>query len=198
MTKLSLQCATLQIAIHILKFRNRSQLLLHDRRKREQVLQVVALECVLELRVAGTPADLNILLRLHEEHRSRNASHLGAQPIDDLGDADLALGERLQTDTEVSGIRSIDKARYSFDGWIGFDNRHVIEQLLPHGLKRRVLAGPGVAIDAARVLLRKEAFGDHDIEINRQAHRSQRDAKHQRLVSQYPSETARISVVQSL
>ena len=58
------QCAVLQIAIHVLKLRDRSQLLFHHGRPGEQVLQVVTLQRVLELRVAATPADLNVLLRL--------------------------------------------------------------------------------------------------------------------------------------
>ena len=67
-----------------------------------------------------------------------------------------------------------------------------------HGLERSVLAGPGEAVDAPRVLLREEAFGNHNVEINRQAECSQRDAQHQGLVSQYPAETGRISVVKQL
>ena len=86
------QCAVLQIAIHILKLRDRSQLLLHQGRPSEQVLQVVTLQCVLELRVAATPADLHVLLRRHEKRCSRNASQLGPQAIHDLEHAGLALG----------------------------------------------------------------------------------------------------------
>ena len=42
-----------------------------------------------------------------------------------------------------------------------------------HGLKRNVLGGAGVAIDAPGVLLREEALGNHDVEIDRQADGSQ-------------------------
>ena len=82
----------MQIAIHILNFRDGQELLFHKGCKREQVLQVVALQRVLKLRIAGTSAYLNVLLRLHEERRSRNARHLGSQPIDDVENARLTLG----------------------------------------------------------------------------------------------------------
>src|SRR5579862_8690645 len=89
------QCTVLQIAIHVLKDGDSSQLLFHHGRKREQVLQVVSLEGVLELRVAATPAYGNVLLGLHEEVCSGNASQLGPQSIDDLEDANFALSQRL-------------------------------------------------------------------------------------------------------
>ncbi len=66
-----------------------AQLLLHDRRPVQQIGQVVALQRVLELRVAGAPADLDLLHRLQKERRAGNASQLGPQPVGDLERARL-------------------------------------------------------------------------------------------------------------
>ena len=101
MHQTGLQCAVLQIAIHILDLGDRLQPPFHDGRPCQQVLPVVALQRVLELRIAAAPADLNVLQRLHEERCARNRSQLGPQAIHHFEDAHLALSQRLQRDADI-------------------------------------------------------------------------------------------------
>ena len=116
---------------------------------------------------------------------------LGRSRLITSNDADLALRERLQRDVEVGGIRPGRRSptRCRRPDRL-FTMATYCVQLLPHGLKGDILAGPGVAVDAPGVLLREEALGNDDVEIDRQADRSQRDAQHQRLMPQDPAQTA--------
>ena len=53
-----------------------------------------------------------------------------------------------------------------------------------------------VALQAAGILLREEALGDDDVDVNGQADGAEGDAQHERLVAQHPAEAAGVAVVQ--
>ena len=65
------------------------------------------------------------------------------------------------------------KARHVQHRRVGLNNcQHAVQALL-HGLKRRTLVSPYVAIDAARVLLWKKAFGNGAVQTDIEQHRGQ-------------------------
>src|SRR6266576_4527679 len=53
---------------------------------------------------AEAPADADVLPRLHEELRSLDLAHLGAQALDDLIGCQVALVMRFQLDEDAPGI----------------------------------------------------------------------------------------------
>ena len=77
-----LQPAILQVAIHIAQLRKGAQLLQNDGRPGVEVLEVVSLQRILELRVAGAAADLQILNRLQITGSAGHGRQLGPQPVD--------------------------------------------------------------------------------------------------------------------
>ena len=67
-----------------------------------------------------------------------------------------------------------------------------------HGLEGGVFARSRVGVDATGVLLGEEALGNHNIEIDGQANSSQRNAQHQRLMSQHPAKARGVTVINAL
>ena len=113
------------------------------RRPAKKVRQVVALQRVLELRVARAAADLDLLHGLQKERGARNASQLGPQPVGDLERADLAHVERLQRDIDAGEIVSSDEAGHDVDRRIRADNRDVLHSACRAWSQTPCLPGPG-------------------------------------------------------
>ena len=67
-------------------------------------------------------------------------------------------------------------------------HRRIASSSLLHRLERGLLIGQDGARQAAGVLLREEALGHDDVEINGQRDGAQRDAPDERLVAQHPGE----------
>ena len=70
--------------------------------------------------------------------------------------------------------------------------------LVAHGGKADVLRGRGLAAEAARVLLREEALGHDDEQIDVENAQSDGDAQHEPLVAQNPAQRRVVFIVQPL
>ncbi len=106
--------------------------------------------------------------------RSGHAGQLGPQPVDHLIRADLALGERLQRDVEAGGIGPAPMLpATTCNGRIAPDDVDVLGRASGSSFERKYPRGHGIAAQPAGILLREEALGNDDVEIDRQADRAQ-------------------------
>ena len=124
-------------------------------------------------------ADGDVLGRLHIERDALDLGEFRAQPIDHLVGAGAALALRLEGDEHAAVVQRRGGAAGAD---LRADRRH--GRILQHGADDRlhalghrregdVLRGLGDAQDHSRVLLRKEALGNDDIEVAGQRHRAQ-------------------------
>src|SRR5690606_8336834 len=114
------------------------------------------------------------------------------QPVDDVVGADLAFVQRFQRDEHLPAIASAaaGEADYAGDGRIGTDDVDESRQLRLHRLERGRLIGLDEAHDAASVLLREEALGNHTVQIEVEADHRHQDQHHDARMAQCPVETA--------
>ena len=106
------QALVLLVGVDVAQFGQRAQLLQKKRRPVIQVIQVLALQRVLKLRLAHASADGEVLGRLHEESRTRHHRQFAAQPADHLVGADLAFLQRLQRDEHAAAVgRSVSAGK---------------------------------------------------------------------------------------
>ena len=133
-----------------------------------QVGQVVALQGVLVLRVALAAADADVLHRLQEQIGARHLGQLGAQAGDHLVGRDVALGQGLQRGEDEArvGLAAAGEADHGVDRRIAAHDDDELAELRAHRLERDALVGADAADDAAGVLLREEALGDRDVEVD--------------------------------
>ena len=88
-------------------------------------LHVVRLNGVLVQRVAGAASDADVLHRLKEDGGNRKPIELGAEAVDHLRGADLAVVERLERDVDEAAIAGAVAAGVGvdvLDGGIGLDD----------------------------------------------------------------------------
>jgi hypothetical protein len=127
-----------------------------------QIVDVLALQGVLVLRVRTTSADTDILRRLHEDAGARIVRELRPEPRDDLLRRDLPLGQRFQRDEHAGRVgRSAAAGERDdrFDARIGTDDGGIVCQDLAHRLERRALRRLDAREHHPVVLLREEALG---------------------------------------
>ena len=91
-----IQAAILLVGAHVLQAGQALHLAQQDRSPLGKILHVVGLDRVLIHRIAGPAADAQILHGLEERGSHRQTVQLGAQAVDDLSGADLALRQRLE------------------------------------------------------------------------------------------------------
>ena len=150
----------LQVRIDIPKLGHGSEFLFQYRSPGHEIFQIVALQCVLILSVAGTAAYLYVLHGLQEERRSRDLGQAWPQTVDHLIGSDLSLRERLERDIEVRRIGPANEAGDHIDSRIASDDIDILDELLPHGLEGNILGSAGISVYAAGVLLREKTLGN--------------------------------------
>ncbi len=160
------------------------------RRPLVQLVEIGILQREFELRARGAAAEAHVLGGLHIEPGALDLVQLRPQPRDDLLRIDVALVVRLQRDVHAAGVErgaaAADEHRDAVDGGIGL---HDLAQLLLMPLHvgkgdiLRRLRGSG---EKAVVLLREEALGNDDEQIDRQRQRREEDAERRRASSAAP------------
>src|ERR1700674_1609092 len=93
----------LLVRIDVAELRNFSQALLKNRRPMREIGEIISLERVLILSPAKTATDAEVLNGLQVQSSAGNSGSLGADPRDDLIDAELALAERLELAENAGG-----------------------------------------------------------------------------------------------
>ena len=148
------------------------------RRPFVQLVEIGILQRELELRARRPAAEPHVLRRLHEQPGALDLFELGTQPGDDLLGAGVALVARFQRDEQVAVVAgaaaAADRHRHAGDVGIGLHDLAELLLLLLHGGEGNVLRGFGCRGDQAVVLLREEALGNDDEQIDRQAPASRR------------------------
>ncbi len=99
-----MQALVLLVGIDVGQFRQGAECLADLRFPGAQQVQVVGLQCVLVLGVAGAAANPDILHRLHEQVGAGNVAELAAQACNHLVCRELAFRQRLESDEHVAAI----------------------------------------------------------------------------------------------
>ena len=89
------------------------------------------------------------------------------------------------------------EAGHALDRRIGPHDLDELAELPAHRLEGDALVGADAADDAARVLLRKEALGDRDVEMDVEQHRRQEDEHGEQRMAQHQPEAAAIEALQA-
>src|SRR6185312_12899584 len=190
----------LLVAGDVAQLRHGAHLLVKLWRPRQQVLKVVALQRVLELRIALASADVYVLHRNHEELSAGNVRELRTQAVDDLEGRFLSsFTQRLKRNKHVGRVQAAAPAGEAdgrIDGWI-FENDVVQSlQLHPHGVEGDVLLRQNSAGDAAGVLLWEKPFRNDDVQVHAQADGQNSNQQHQRLIREHRIQHALITSMQ--
>ena len=98
------QAMVLLVGGSIAQLGHRLHLVEQLRRPFVQIVQVVILQRVLVLRVAGASADVDVLNRLQEQLDAGDTRQLGAQAIDDLVGGGFALAAGLERDEHAAHV----------------------------------------------------------------------------------------------
>ena len=151
------------------------------RRPFVEFVQIGILQRELELGSRRPAAQPHVLRRLHVEPRALDLFELGTQPGDDLLGARAALVARLQRDEQVAVVAgpaaAADRHGHAGDVGVGLHDLAQGLLLLHHGGEGNVLRGFGRRGDQAVVLLREEALGNDDEQIDRQRQRREEDQR---------------------
>src|SRR3981081_2169317 len=156
-----------------------------------EVDEIVCLERVLKLSAAETATDAEILDGLQIKSGARNPGGFRANAADDLIRAEFAFAERLELGEHARGAATVAAAGESGDGinsGILHDDVGKFTHLLGHGGEGKILIALDQTVDAAGVLLREEALGRPDKQINVQADRAEGDKQDEELVTKNPAE----------
>ena len=140
------------------------------RRPFVQFVQVGILQCEFELGSRRPAAEPHVLGGLHEEAGALDLFELGTQAGDDLLGGGRAFAARLQRDVHVAVVAGAAVAadRHGYTATAGSPARFAQGPPAPlHVGEGNVLCGFGRRRDQADVLLREEAFGNDDEQINR-------------------------------
>src|SRR5262245_28804808 len=189
-----LESLILLIAVNVEQPLHCFELLEHAWPPYEEVLHVVALQCVLVLRVARAAAHTQVLHGLKVERDRGNTSKLLTQPRNDLVGGDLAFCQRLQSEKHAAGVQRPAAEPAAIEGHDRIHRRVLYHRLcqlrdsVPHFLKGNILIALDRSVDSARVLLGKKALRNFHVEKTGGSHRQQRYQKDQRLMLEHPGE----------
>ena len=175
------------------------------RRPGVQLVQVLVRERVLVLRSAAAAADLNFLLTWRKSVAPGTLVSLPRRRLTTWS-AETRPGrwsERLERDEHEAHVvaaagRRRAKAVTELNGRIVEHHLRQLALLVAHGGEADVLRGHGRAAQAACVLLREEALGHDDVEVDVERHGADDHAQHQPLVAQHPAQAGGVFVVQPL
>ena len=161
-------------------------------------------QCVLILGLGQSPADGDVLGRLHVEGDALDLGEPRLQPPDHLVGADVALIMGLQRD-EDAAIVDRGGAAAGADRRPDRSDRRILQHRVDHGLLALghgrigdVLRRLGQADDQSGILLRKEALGNDDIEVA--GHDDRAEHHHQRgeAMPQHDLEAGLVEVEQAV
>ena len=161
------------VAGNVAEFGEQFQFIDEAGRPVSKFLGINVFETVLELRAANAVFDGQVLDGLEEEGDTVNLSEFGLETANDIGGADVALGERLEIDLDAAVVqRSVcsvdaDEGGKTFHGGV-FQNDFGKSLLAEgHGGERNILRAFGNTQDDAGVLYGEKTFGNIDVEKNR-------------------------------
>src|SRR5215470_9686019 len=157
--------------------------------------EIVCLQRVLIRCVALPAADADVLHGVQEQIGPRLLGELDAQTGDDLVGALFALRKRLERDEHRTGVALLaaGEAHHVVDGGIGTDDVDEVGELLAHRLEGNALVSLNEADQSSGVLLREEALGNDDIEVDIQAYRDQQNEHREHAVAQYPGQASLVA-----
>src|SRR5262249_12270465 len=189
-----LESIILLIAVNVEQPAYGFELLKHAWPPYEEVLHVVALQCVLILRPARAAAHTQVLHGLKIEGDRGNTSKLLTQPRNDLVGVDLALCQRLQSEKHTARVQRSAAEAAAIKGhdrihrWVLYYRLRQLRDSVPHFLKGNILIALDRSVDPARVLLGKKALRNFHVEKSGCPHRQERHQKDQRLMLEHPGE----------
>ena len=166
----------LLIAVHVGEAGQFAHLLQQDRPPLNEIVQIVALNCILVLRTALPSANAQVLSSLHEDRCSWDRSQFRTKTVDELAGADFALLQRLQRQVKKSAIgRAVatHKCSDTRHRRIVFDQVHETRRSSLHRGKGSVFRPSNSPENSAVILLRKESLRHDDKQENIQADRDQ-------------------------
>ena len=117
----------------------------------------------------------------------------------------VALGQRLERHEHATGVggaaalpAAARERHHVADRRIGHHHVDELAHLLAHGRERDVLLGLDAPVQPPRVLLREEALGHHDEQVDVEADRAERDEQDHELVPEDPAERPPIEAVDAV
>ena len=152
-------------------------------------------EGVLVLGVGLTASDADILHGLEEGGGSRDTGELGAETIDDLGRAGVALVQGLEGDegeAAVGGALAAGEAHDVLHGGVLLDDGDRALDGVAHAVEGGVLRALHAALDGSGVLLGEEAFGDLGDEEDVEAEGAEEDEQDEGGMIEGPAQGAAI------
>ena len=175
-----LHAPVLLVAAEVGDQRHRPQFPEHGRRVPRQVGQVIAPHRELVLSVAHASTDANVLPGLQVQSRPGHPRQLWPQPGDDVIGRDPAFRQRLQRHEHAGRVydASACETVHHVDGRIGGHDIDHPPQDAVHRLEGGVLVGHDGAHQPPVILLREEALGHMNVQIEIQY--DGREQNHQR------------------
>ena len=163
-----------------------------------QLVRVGVFQRVLILGAAHPVVHGNILHRLHVELDSLDRLEARLQPADHVRGAQFTHADRLQVDGHSSAVQSgigsirADKGRQTLNCGVLKNDGCQLLLLLLHGRKGNRRRRLRDALNLACILYRKESFGDHDVEHNRQHQRGRGHQQRDGLIAQHELQRAAV------
>ena len=168
----------LLVAVHVGEAGQFAHLLQQDRPPLNEIVQIVALNCILVLGAALPPPNAQVLSSLHEDRCSWDRSQFRTKTVDELAGADFALLQRLQRQVKKSAIgRAVatHKCSDTRHRRIVFDQVHESRRGSLHCGKGSVFPPSNSAEHSTIVLLRKKSLWHDDEKENIQANGNQQN-----------------------
>ena len=160
------------------------------------------------MRVAAAAAGTaEVLYGLQKGVRACNLCQLRAQPRNDVIRGNAPHVQRFEINRDIGGCAAAatgteatgpNGARDRVHRRVRLDDGGDLLELGLHQLKRARRIAADAAPQLTGILLRKQSFGDHDIEVNIQPDGREENEQHDAPVAQRPVERARVIVAQML
>src|SRR5262249_4665181 len=153
------QSLVLKICIRITYLGQRLYRVEHDIAPFLKIFNVVALQGVLELRVAAPASNANLLTGLQEKRRARQLQP-GTKACNHLVGGNTALFQRLQLNVYLSeSSGTTNRTAYVLHCGIGHHNLHELAKALTCNSKRLIGRRLNASLQQPCVLLGEKAFG---------------------------------------
>ena len=188
------RAGVLLVGRDVAQFRQGLQLVEDLRRPGVELVEIGVLQRVLELRAREARADGDVLRRLQVEPGALHLRELRPQPRDDLEGVDVALVPRLQRDEHAAVVlrrvadAGAERHRHRVDRRVGLDDRAELLLQLDHLREGNVLRRFGSAEQNAGVLLREEALGNDDEQIDGRDDGGEEDQQRHEAMAQHDIE----------
>src|SRR5713226_1060083 len=197
----TLQAMHLLVGVDVAQLGDFLQALHDDGGPVNEVGEIVGLKGVLELSAAEAAADVEILDSLQVHGGAGNFGSLRTNAGDELIHGDLALPQRLELAEHAGGAAAVAAAGKGCDGvdrGVLQDDVGELTHLLGHGREGKILIALDQPTEAAGILLRKEALGSLDEEIEVQTNGAESDEQDKKLMAENPAQGDIVSVQQTI